>query len=104
MQPIESNHPSRETKGNYSEEFRRAIVARVMSGESASALSKETGIGQPTISRWAREYKISPGDTPSTVQNEVLQLKQKIRVQENYIQKLERALLNRVIGEDSVGP
>jgi transposase-like protein len=41
----------------YSERFKERMVARML-GErrmSASALSKEVGIGQPTLSRWLRE-------------------------------------------------
>jgi len=40
----------------YSESFKRKIVQRVLlpGGPSAYALSKEVGIGQPTISRWVR--------------------------------------------------
>ena len=41
----------------YSEKFKERMVARML-GErslSASALSKEVGIGQPTLSRWLKE-------------------------------------------------
>lgn len=42
----------------YSESFKRKIVQRVLmpGGPSAYALSKEVGIGQPTISRWVRSF------------------------------------------------
>lgn len=41
----------------YSEKFKARMVGRML-GErrlSASALSKEVGVGQPTLSRWLRE-------------------------------------------------
>ena len=47
---------SRET---YTEEFKRAIVSKLLApgGPSANALSKELGICQPTLSRWRRDYR-----------------------------------------------
>ena len=41
----------------YSEEFKRKLVQRMLlpNGPSANKLSQEMGIGQPTLSRWLRE-------------------------------------------------
>lgn len=42
----------------YSESLKRQLVARLCSpgGPSAAALSREVGIGQPTLSRWVKEF------------------------------------------------
>lgn len=46
----------------YSESFKRKMVQRMLvpSGPSASALSKEVGIPQPTLSRWRSEFGTMP--------------------------------------------
>lgn len=43
----------------YSEGFKSRLVQRIVGPEgiSASALSREVGIGQPTLSRWVREAR-----------------------------------------------
>ena len=42
----------------YSQELKNSMVRKMMipGGPSASALSKEVGISQPVLSRWARKY------------------------------------------------
>ena len=42
----------------YSESFKRNIVRRMLmpNGPSASTLSREVGISQPTLSKWKRSY------------------------------------------------
>lgn len=38
----------------YTEELKTSMVSRMLSGTSATALSKETGVPQPTLSTWFR--------------------------------------------------
>lgn len=44
----------------HSEKFKEKMVAKMMgpSRVSANALSKECGVGQPTLSKWLREAKV----------------------------------------------
>jgi len=46
----------------YSESFKRKMVQRMLvpSGPSATALSREVGIPQPTLSRWRSEFATMP--------------------------------------------
>ena len=50
-------HGQRESTVRYSESFREAMVEKMAgpNGRSASVLSQEVGISQPTLSRWLRE-------------------------------------------------
>lgn len=45
----------------HSEKFKEKMVAKMMgpSRMSANALSKECGVGQPTLSKWLRDAKVS---------------------------------------------
>jgi transposase len=39
----------------YSESFKATMVQKMVAGRSASSLSQEVGVNQPTLSRWLRE-------------------------------------------------
>ena len=42
-------------KRPYSESFRKRMLQKMLAGRSATALAAETGVPQPTLSRWQRE-------------------------------------------------
>jgi transposase-like protein len=48
----------------YSEDLKKTMVRKITTpgGPSATALSEEVGIAQPTLSRWVREMGEAPGD------------------------------------------
>ncbi len=47
-------------KRRYSEEFKMEAVRRVLDGPvSSNQVSRELGIGQPTLSKWVRRFKLS---------------------------------------------
>lgn len=49
----------------HSEKFKAAMVRKMMgpSGISANRLSQTCGVGQPTLSKWLRQAKLSPMST-----------------------------------------
>jgi transposase len=44
-------------KKPYSESFKAKMLQKMLSGRSATALAVETGVPQPTLSRWQREAR-----------------------------------------------
>ena len=46
---------TKRTIPRYSDEYKAELVDRMVEGESANSISKETGISQPALSRWLRD-------------------------------------------------
>ncbi len=60
---MKNDKPKRGSRGyRYPDEIITVVVARVTGGESVSAVSKETGIGDSTIQRWLRAQRKSKVD------------------------------------------
>ena len=49
--------------GSYTKEYRDFLIAKMMEpgGPSANSLAETSGVSQPTLSRWLREYKKKKG-------------------------------------------
>ncbi|MDE0092395.1 MAG: transposase [Oligoflexia bacterium] len=46
------------SRKRYSEEFKKEAIMRVMSqGSSSYKVSKELGVGQPTLCKWVKQFK-----------------------------------------------
>ena len=57
----------RSRRRRYSEEFKQEAVRRVLDGSASSnQVSKELGIGQPTLSKWVQQFK-QGGSAPQPV-------------------------------------
>lgn len=68
---------------NYSEEFKTKMVQKLLGPSKTSALrlSRECGVGQPTLSRWLREAKVgSVKETPKVKARKRWSPEEKMRV------------------------
>ena len=76
----------------YSEEFKKEAVQRVLDGPASSnQVSKELGIGQPTLSKWVRQFKEGGS---SSFSKEALTAMRKLKA-ENKRLKAERDILKK---------
>jgi transposase-like protein len=90
----------------YPREFRRAVCARLVAGEKASALCKELGVSEPTLYAWKRQALIDAGRAEGVKSFEADELAQAQRTiaeleAELEITKAAVALFN---GEEPVPP
>lgn len=64
---------------NYTEEFKKQIVALKMNGKSTAEIAKEYGIAKSTIVKWVNDYSKSGSfkakDNRSDEENELLRLR-----------------------------
>ncbi|PPK42901.1 transposase [Clostridium algidicarnis DSM 15099] len=64
---------------NYTEEFKKQIVALNNSGKSAGTIAKEYDVARSTISKWISDYSntgsFKANDNRSDSENELLRLK-----------------------------
>ena len=64
---------------NYTEEFKKQIVALKINGKSTSELAKEYNIAKSSISKWVKEYNTTGSfkakDNRTNEENELLQLR-----------------------------
>lgn len=64
---------------NYTDEFKKQIIAIKDSGRSISDISREYGVAKSTISKWKNDYKTSGSfkakDNRSDIENELLALR-----------------------------
>ena len=76
----------------YSEEFKREAVRRVLDGPASSnQISRELGIGQPTLSKWVRQFKLGGA---SSFSKEALAAMRKLKA-ENKRLRSERDILKK---------
>jgi transposase-like protein len=90
----------------YPREFRRAVCARLVAGEKASALCRELGVSEPTLYAWKRQALIDAGRAEGVKSFEADELAQAQRTiaeleAELEITKAAVALFN---GEEPVPP
>ncbi len=80
----------------------RRIVDRVASGESVLKVAKDTGIPQPTVSRWVRESGIvaTGGKSAAPDKTELQVLRKHVRDVLSYSKKLERLLISRMMRDN----
>lgn len=65
MHTIDRTTPPRRTRGDYSPEFKRVLVARsLMPGASVSAIALEAGINANLLFTWRREERAAAAASP----------------------------------------
>lgn len=68
---------------NYTEEFKKQIVALRNSGKSAGDLAKEYDVARSTINKWISDYNntgsFKAKDNRSEQENELLRLKKELK-------------------------
>lgn len=76
----------------YSEEFKQEAVRRVLDGPASSnQVSRDLGIGQPTLSKWVRQFKQGGS---SSFSKEALVAMRRLK-EENKRLKAERDILKK---------
>ena len=82
---------------NYTEEFKKQIVALQGNGKTALELSKEYGIAKSTVTKWVRDYSSNGSfkakDNRSEEENEILVLKKQLKQMEMENDILKQAAL-----------
>lgn len=68
---------------NYTEEFKKQIVALHNNGKSAGDLAKEYGVARSTVSKWISDYSntgsFAAKDNRTDGENELLRLKKELK-------------------------
>lgn len=68
---------------NYTEEFKRQIIALHNNGKSAGELAKEYSVARSTINKWISDYSktgsFKAKDNRSEEENEILRLKKELK-------------------------
>jgi len=73
----------------YDDEFKREAVRRVFDGQSVASVSRELGVAEGLIHNWKKTVKA--GNTPA--ENELIELKKKLRLVEMENEILKKAAL-----------
>ena len=81
------------SRKRYSEEFKKEAIMRVMSqGSSSYKVSKELGVGQPTLCKWVKQFKQEGSNVLGSEKSELKRLRAKLkRVQD------ERDILKKTV-------
>lgn len=73
----------------YDDEFKREAVRRVFDGQSVASVGRELGVSENLIHNWKKTIKA--GQTPA--ENELIELKKKLRMVEMENEILKKAAL-----------
>ena len=89
----------------YTEGMKARMVRRMVGPEgiSANALSREVGIGQPTLSRWRREARDASRNSSRTQDRDVAKKKRSSRKQRTASEKLRIVAEASKLDDDELG-
>ena len=73
----------------YDDEFKREAVRRVFDGQSVASVARELGVSENLLHNWKKTIKA--GSTPA--ENELTELKKKLRIVEMENEILKKAAL-----------
>lgn len=82
---------------NYTDEFKRQIVALVKSGKSSNSVAKEYGISKSSVTKWVRDFNNSGSfkakDNRTPEENELIALRKRVKELEMEADILKQAAL-----------
>lgn len=82
---------------NYTDEFKRQIVALVKNGKSSKTVAEEYRIGKSTVTKWVRDFNNSGSfkakDNRTPEENELIELRKRVKELEMEADILKQAAL-----------
>ena len=82
---------------NYTDEFKKQIVALVKNGKSSNSVAKEYGIAKSSVTKWVRDFNNSGSlkakDNRTPEENELIALRKRVKELEMEADILKQAAL-----------